>query len=130
MIKKTLFIAARIIAAFIMIQTLYFKLTGAEESIYIFKTVGMEPWGRYGVGFAELIASICILYPRTAWFGGLMTTGLMLGAIMLHIIFLGVILFNDGGQLFIYSCIAFICGLYTLFHDKQIALADMSRFKG
>ena len=36
-------------AAAILLQTLYFKFTGAEESVYIFTTVGAEPWGRIGV---------------------------------------------------------------------------------
>ena len=44
---------ARLVAAIIMIQTLYFKFTGAEESVYIFTTIGMEPWGRIGVGVLE-----------------------------------------------------------------------------
>ncbi|HEY8933924.1 MAG TPA: DoxX family membrane protein, partial [Cyclobacteriaceae bacterium] len=74
---------ARIIAAFIMLQTLYFKFTGAEESIYIFTQVGMEPWGRIGVGVLELIASVLILINVTAWMGGLLALGLMGGAIMM-----------------------------------------------
>jgi hypothetical protein len=34
-----------------------FKFTGAPESIYIFTTVGAEPWGRYGSGAMELVAA-------------------------------------------------------------------------
>ncbi len=37
---------ARILAAVIMLQTLFFKFSAAEESVYIFSTLGMEPWGR------------------------------------------------------------------------------------
>jgi putative oxidoreductase len=50
----------------IMLQTLYFKFTGAEESVYIFTQVGMEPWGRIGVGVMELIASVLIILPATS----------------------------------------------------------------
>ena len=46
----------------ILLQTLFFKFTGAEESVYIFSTVGrflniagVEPWGRIGSGVLELI---------------------------------------------------------------------------
>ncbi len=88
MFAKIIYIAARIIAALIMTQTLFYKFSGAKESIEIFTTVGMEPWGRYSVGAGELIASILILIPRTAWIGGSMAAGLMAGAIMMHVIFL------------------------------------------
>ena len=44
----------RIVAAVILLQTLFFKFTGAAESVYIFSTLGMEPWGRIGSGVAEL----------------------------------------------------------------------------
>jgi hypothetical protein len=56
--SKYLSMAVRVIAAIILLQTLYFKFTGAEESIYIFTKVGMEPWGRIGSGVGELIAAI------------------------------------------------------------------------
>jgi hypothetical protein len=59
----------RIIAAVILLQTLFFKFTGAPESVYIFTKVGLEPWGRYGSGVAELIAAILLLPPRLAWAG-------------------------------------------------------------
>jgi hypothetical protein len=50
--------ALQIVVALILFQTLFFKFTGAEESIYIFRTLGMEPWGRIGSGVAELIAVV------------------------------------------------------------------------
>ena len=93
----------RIIAALIMLQTLYFKFSGSEESVYIFSQLGMEPWGRIGTGILELIASILILYPRTTFFGSLLAIGLMLGAIGAHFTKLGIVVKNDGGQLFIYA---------------------------
>ena len=59
----------RIVAAVILLQTLFFKFTGAAESVYIFSTLGMEPWGRIGSGVAELIASILLLMPGTVVYG-------------------------------------------------------------
>ena len=65
----------RITAAVILLQTLFFKFTGAEESIYIFTKVGLEPWGRYGSGVAELIAVVLLLTPRFAWAGAVLALG-------------------------------------------------------
>ncbi len=98
----------RIIAALIMLQTLYFKFNGAEESVYIFSQLGMEPWGRIGTGIFELIASILILYPGTTFLGAVLAIGLMLGAISAHLLKLGIVIKNDGGQLFIYALIVLV----------------------
>src|SRR3982751_2704940 len=95
----------RIIAALIMLQTLYFKFTAADESVYIFSKLGMEPWGRIGTGILELVASILILYPKTTVLGALLAIGLMGGAIFFHLTRLGIIVQNDNGQLFIYGLI-------------------------
>lgn len=95
----------RIVAALILLQTLYFKFSGAEESIYIFSQLGMEPWGRIGTGVLELIASLLILYPKTTFFGSLLAVGLMSGAIVAHLTKLGISVKNDGGQLFIYALV-------------------------
>ena len=53
------------IAAVILLQTLFFKFTAAKESVYIFRTLGLEPWGRIGTGMVELIAAILLLVPST-----------------------------------------------------------------
>ncbi|HRI21551.1 MAG TPA: DoxX family protein, partial [Panacibacter sp.] len=59
----------RILAALILLQTLYFKFTGHPQSVELFTKIGMEPWGRIGTGIFELIASILMLYPRTTGIG-------------------------------------------------------------
>jgi uncharacterized membrane protein YphA (DoxX/SURF4 family) len=111
----------KIIAALIMLQTLYFKFTGAEESVYIFSTLGMEPWGRIGTGIFELIASILILYPRTTVIGALIGTGLMAGAVFFHITKLGIAVRGDGGQLFIYALLVLVsCAILLLINRKEI----------
>ena len=104
----------RIVAAIIMLQTLYFKFTGHQQSIHLFTTLGMEPWGRYGTGILELIASILILYPRTTGFGALLGLGLMAGAIFFHLTKLG-IYFDGDPVLFLYALIVFICCAILLF---------------
>lgn len=105
----------RIVAAFLLLQTLFFKFTGAEESVYIFSTLGMEPWGRIGSGVLELIASILILYPRTTFIGAALGGGLMSGAIFFHLTRLGISVKNDGGLLFAYAIIVFISCVILLF---------------
>ena len=109
----------RIIAAVIMAQTLYFKFTGAEESVYIFTKVGMEPWGRIGVGILELIASVLILINVTAWLGAALALGLMGGAIMMHLTILGIVVKDDGGRLFIYALTVAICSIVVLAYNKE-----------
>lgn len=87
-------------AAVILLQTLYFKFTGAEESVYIFTTVGAEPWGRIGSGVLELIAAALLLVPATAPLGAIVAAGLMAGAIASHLTVLGIEVKGDGGLLF------------------------------
>src|SRR5579871_1465525 len=80
------------IAAVILLQTLFFKFTGAKESVYIFSTLGLEPWGRIGSGIVELIASILLLTPRTVAFGAILSLGVISGAIVSHLTKLGIAL--------------------------------------
>ncbi|MCA6439025.1 MAG: DoxX family protein [Sediminibacterium sp.] len=98
----------RIIAAVIMLQTLFFKFTAAPESVFIFSTLGIEPWGRIGTGIAELIASVLLLIPSTTVFGALLAMGIMGGAIVSHLAVLGIEVRGDGGQLFAYALTVFI----------------------
>ncbi|MEQ1676111.1 MAG: DoxX family protein [Chitinophagaceae bacterium] len=113
--------ALKILAALILLQTLYFKFTGAEESVYIFSTIGMEPWGRIGTGVLELIAAVLIIYPRTTIFGALLGAGLMSGAIFFHLTKLGIAVRGDKGQLFIYALLVLLsCSVLLLISRKEI----------
>lgn len=116
-----LFWVLRLAAAVIMLQTLFFKFSGSEESVYIFSTLGMEPWGRIGTGVFELIASILLLWPRTTAFGALLGIGLMSGAIFFHLTTLGIEIKGDGGLLFLYAVIVLICSAVLLYvYQDQI----------
>ncbi|WP_375444537.1 DoxX family protein [uncultured Fibrella sp.] len=92
--------AVRLVAAIILLQTLYFKFLAQPESVYIFSTLGVEPWGRIGSGIVELIASVLILIPRTSWIGAGIGLGVMAGAILSHLTILGIDVLGDGGYLF------------------------------
>lgn len=100
--------ALRLLAALIMLQTLYFKFTGHEQSVKLFTQLGMEPWGRIGVGIMELIASALILFPGTTGLGAALGTGLMAGAIFFHLTSLGIVFAGDA-WLFIYAVTCFVC---------------------
>lgn len=114
--------ALRILAAIIMLQTLWFKFTAAEESVYIFSQLGAEPWGRIGTGVLELIASVLILFPKTTFAGAALATSLMLGAVASHFYILGISVKNDGGQLFIYALVVFVSSLVLLFYHRHQGL--------
>lgn len=104
----------RVIVAAILLQSLYFKFSASEESVYIFETVGMEPWGRIGSGVAELIAALLILIPKTSWVGALLALGIISGAIFFHLTKLGIEVMEDGGFLFMLACAVFLGSMYIL----------------
>lgn len=121
--KKAISIILRLVAAAIMLQTLYFKFTAQPESVYIFSQIGIEPWGRIGTGIVELIASILLLIPRTIALGALLAIGLMLGAIATHLLILGIEVQGDGGQLFAYALIVLVaCTVVLVLHFDQVAV--------
>ncbi|MCC7298546.1 MAG: DoxX family protein [Bacteroidia bacterium] len=108
-----------IVAAVILLQTLYFKFTAHPDSVYIFSTLGMEPAGRIGTGILELIASILLFVPNYRWLGAGLAAGLMGGALMAHITKLGVAVNGDHGQLFILGVIVLVCSLILLWVDRK-----------
>ncbi|MDX5321392.1 MAG: DoxX family protein [Bacteroidota bacterium] len=117
-----------ILAALILLQTLYFKFSGAEESIYIFTRVGMEPWGRFGSGIAELIAGILLLLPKTRAYGALIGLGVISGALFFHLTSLGIEVLGDGGMLFLCALIVFVsCLVLLVFHFKQLPIKRLFR---
>ncbi len=117
--QKIISWALQLIVAGILFQTLFFKFTGAEESKYIFMTLGAEPWGRIGSGVVELIAVILLLIPRTVTFGALLALGTITGAIFSHLTKLGIEVKGDGGQLFILACVVFVSSAIILFLRRK-----------
>ena len=111
----------QLVVAGILLQTLFFKFTGAEESVYIFTKVGAEPWGRIGSGVMELIAASMLLVPALVPYGALLTLGAMSGAILSHLTVLGIEVKGDGGLLFALALTCFLGALVILvLHRAQI----------
>jgi putative oxidoreductase len=126
--KKYISIALRIVAALILLQTLYFKFTGKPESIELFTKLGVEPWGRIGTGIIELIASILLLLPSTVFIGALLGVGLMSGAILSHLTVIGIESKGDGGELFMLAIIVLLCCLTILFLHKEEGKSLFNKF--
>lgn len=110
----------RIVAAVILLQTLYFKFTAQPESVELFTKLGVEPWGRISTGVIELIAGILLLVPATIFMGAVLSIGLMSGAIVSHLTVIGIQSKGDGGQLFMLAIIVWICcAVVALLHKQQ-----------
>lgn len=124
---RRLDLAARLVAAGILGQTLFFKFSGAAESRWIFETLGAEPWGRLGTGALEAVAVVLLLLPRTAALGALLATGLMAGAIGSHLAVLGIEVQGDGGLLFALACVTATCAGGVAWRRRGDLLAQARR---
>ncbi|CAN5234773.1 DoxX family protein [soil metagenome] len=113
----------RIVAAVILLQTLYFKFTGHLESVELFTKLGVEPWGRIGTGVIELIAGVLLLIPSTVFVGAFLGVGLMAGAIVSHLTVIGIESKGDGGQLFMLAITVMVCCLVILVLHKNQGIA-------
>ncbi len=117
--KKYIPFIIRLVVAVILLQTLYYKFGGHEDSLYIFEKTGLGDAGRIGSGIAELIAAILILIPRTAWLGAALTVGIISGAIFMHLTTLGIEINGDGGTLFGMAVAVFVLSLITLLINRK-----------
>lgn len=122
----------QILVAVILLQTLFFKFSGAAESVYIFSQLGAEPWGRIGSGVVELIASILLLIPRTVTLGALLALGTISGALMAHLTQLGIKLtaVGDNGELFALAVSVFLASTIILFLRRRAIPIVGERFFG
>ena len=121
--------ALQVTVAVILLQTLFFKFTGAKESVYIFTTVGAEPWGRIGSGILELVAAVMLLTPALVTYGAILTVGVMSGAILSHLTILGIEVKGDGGLLF---GLALTCcvGSLVILAIRRTAIPVVGRYLG
>ncbi|MBK8341435.1 MAG: DoxX family protein [Flavobacteriales bacterium] len=118
-----------LIAAVILLQTLFFKFTAAPESVYIFTTLGMEPEGRIGSGIAELIAAVLLLWPLLAWVGAALALGIMGGAVFSHLTVLGIVVQGDGGQLFYLAVLVAVLSAFVLYRDRRSWMTVLGTFR-
>lgn len=119
----------RLTVAVILLQTLYFKFTAHPDSVHIFSVLGVEPWGRIGLGIIELITAILILLPKTKIIGMATSLGIIIGAVFSHILVLGVNLSNDGGGLFTLAIIVLIASSGFLIMNKAEFFSIIKKFR-
>ena len=112
MMKKIILLLLRIIVVIILLQTLRYKFTAHSDSVYIFSKIGLEPYGRIGIGIIELLIGILLLIPKTVWLGSGLAVGVMGGAVLMHLTKLGIEINGDDGTLF-YTAV-FTCSISLL----------------
>ena len=119
--KKYIPLILKLVAAVIMLQTLFFKFTAAQESIDLFtKIVGEnEALMRIGTGVIELIAAILLFIPKRTWLGAGLAVGTMFGAITSHLFIIGIEHNGDGGVLFVLAIITFVASSILLFQNRK-----------
>ncbi len=128
--SKILSWAVQILAAVVLFQTLYYKFSGGPETVYIFETIGMEPWGRYISGLLELVAAILLLLPRISWVGAMLGLGMISFAIYFHFTQLGIEIKGDGGALFYLAVTVFVSCVIILLLRRHQLKADIRRLMG
>ncbi len=125
----------RLVAAVILLQTLFFKFTGAPESVYIFTKLSeflsyivapifgtnfaamvarSEALSRVGSGIMELVAAVLLIWPRYPWAGAVLAFAATAGAIASHLTFLGIEVQGDHGLLFGLAITVVVCSLGVL----------------
>lgn len=123
---KVVSLVLRLLVAVILVQTLFFKFSGAQESVYIFTTVGLEPVGRYATGTVELIASVLLFIPSLRTVGAILAIGTMSGAIFFHLTKLGIVVEGDHGLLFGMACTVFLSCLVLLWiHRRELPIVGV-----
>lgn len=110
----------RLTIAVILLQTLYFKFTAHPDSVHIFSALGVEPFGRIGLGVVELITAFLVLYPTTKIVGILTSFGIICGAIGSHFLVIGLNVQGDGGTLFGLALVVFAaCAMLFFIHSAE-----------
>ncbi len=122
-----------ILIVIILGGSLPFKFTGAAQTDHIFDVVGQflglgffRTSGGFIIGAAELVAVVLVLMPKMRGIGGLLTSGIMTGAIFFHLASpLGVTVqwMEDGqmqedGTLFYMAIVALLSGLFLFLRNK------------
>jgi hypothetical protein len=128
-LQKIISTSLRILIAIILLQTLYFKFTAHPDSVHIFSELGVEPWGRIGLGIIELITALLILIPRTQIIGVILSLGIISGAIFSHLLVIGLNVSNDGGGLFSLAIIVLVSAVVFLILNKQELIGIIKKFR-
>ena len=80
----------RVLLIFVFAGAGIAKFKGLEISTPLFQALGMEPGGRYFIGFLELLTALLLLLPFTVTSGALLGWGILSGALLAHLTKVGV----------------------------------------
>lgn len=127
---QTIFIwVLRLLAAGILLQTLFFKFSAHPQSVAIFTALELEPYGRISIGVLELVAALLILVPRTTGLGAFLAVGLMSGAVFFHLTKLGIVVDGDA-ILFIYALITLLASMLLTWIFRAQLFEILQRIRG
>jgi putative oxidoreductase len=65
------------------------KLAGVPQMVQVFDAIGFGQWFRVLTGVVEVIGAALLLVPATGFFGGLLLTATMVGAVGTHLVLIG-----------------------------------------
>lgn len=65
------------------------KLAGVPQMVQVFDAIGIGQWFRYVTGAVEVVGAVLLLVPATGFFGGLLLTATMIGAVATHLVLIG-----------------------------------------
>jgi putative oxidoreductase len=122
--------ALQLTIAIIYLQTLYFKFSAHPDSVYLFTKLGLEPYGRIGIGVFELITSVLILLPRTKIYGAILSLGVIAGALFAHLGPLGIEVNGDKGKVFYLAMVVFVGTILFLLLNWRAVTQQYKSLKG
>jgi hypothetical protein len=108
----------RLVCAAIMAFVAYLKLTGNAGDIALFTQLGMEPTGRILIGVIEGICALLLVSPYAA-VGGVLTSAVMVGAVIAHATKIGFIVNDDGGLHIILLLVVIVCSLTVAYVRRR-----------
>jgi len=111
-------LVAQVLAAMALLMAGVMKLAGEETSVQIFTQLGMEPTGRFLVGFIEITAAMLLLSPFAA-IGALLSSAVMCGAIIAHATFLGLEIEGDHGKHILLLSMVLVTSLFVLVSRRK-----------
>ncbi len=119
----------RLVVAYVLLQTLFYKFTAHPDSVYIFTKLGVEPWGRIGLGVVELIVAFLVLIPRTKFIGMGLSFLIIVGALFSHILVIGLDIHGDGGGLFTLALIVLVSTILFFILNKEEFKTQLNTLK-
>ena len=81
--------ALQIVAALAFFSAGFSKLVGAEQMVETFAAIGFGQWFRYLTGAIEVSGAALLLIPPLAVLGALLLLGVMIGAVLTHLLLIG-----------------------------------------